>query len=662
MEKTQHLTPSTPFLLLWEHSGEQLWDCGAGWGRHQPQSSLLGCCRHPAPCSPLPAPHRPGPQRGCILAPHLGAPSPQLWVHLGVLPPCPPHPAQELSPPKRGRRLRMEAAGALTANRSPQHTGVTPNPASSRGETPNWAQNRGNEAPRANSHRHRAKRGSLLPPSTPPFFRGWPGGGPGAVPLPHGAAGLAPGRGRARCGAAPGGDPGGASAPGTGPGPEPGAPGGAVTAALYVHWPYCRKHCSYCSFNKYVVPAVDEAAVRACLVREARTLLRLGQVQSVTSVFFGGGTPSLASPHTIAAVLEAAAEAAHLPAGAEVTLEANPSSASPAHLANFKAAGVNRLSVGVQSLDAAELRLLGREHTVDEARAAVEAARGLFPGRTSIDLLFGLPGQSQEAWARSLEAALGLCDDHLALYQLTLERGTVLEAQVRRGALPAPPQDLLADMYHTARAVLAAAGFCQYEVSNFARKGALSTHNLSYWRAEQYVGVGPGAHGRFVPWGEGSHQREARVQTPDPDAWMREVQSRGLEELLALGLRTDEGITQQRWGHFSPQLPLRAVFGGPGEAMALQQQGWLLLDGRGLRCTPQGLAVLDSLLPALLCQLQRTAGTGGRGTEGRGGQGQEAAGGQGPEAHGGQGTEAVGEQGTAPHGGHGTEAGREQGP
>lgn len=221
--------------------------------------------------------------------------------------------------------------------------------------------------------------------------------------------------------------------------------------------------------------------------------------RSVTSVFFGGGTPSLASPHTIAAVLEAAAEAAHLPAGAEVTLEANPSSASPARLAGFKAAGVNRLSVGVQvrgpplsppvplyppmaphspaaivllpqSLDAAELRLLGREHTVDEARAAVEAARGLFPGRTSIDLLFGLPGQSREAWARSLEAALGLCDDHLALYQLTLERGTALEARVRRGALPAPPQDLLADMYHTARAVLAAAGFRQYEVSNFARK------------------------------------------------------------------------------------------------------------------------------------------------------------------------------------------------
>ncbi|KAL2297733.1 hypothetical protein Nmel_016296, partial [Mimus melanotis] len=212
---------------------------------------------------------------------------------------------------------------------------------------------------------------------------------------------------------------------------------------------------------------------------------------SVTSVFFGGGTPSLASPGTVAAVLEAVAGAAHLPAAAEVTLEANPSSASPSRLAGFRAAGVNRLSIGVQSLDDAELRMLGREHTAAEAGQAVEAARGLFPGRTSIDLLFGLPGQSRDAWAQQLEAALRLCDDHISLYQLTLERGTALAAQVRGGALPAPPQDLLADMYETARNVLVAAGFRHYEVSNFARKGALSTHNLSYWRADEYIGVGP---------------------------------------------------------------------------------------------------------------------------------------------------------------------------
>ncbi|NWQ58853.1 RSAD1 protein, partial [Neopipo cinnamomea] len=386
---------------------------------------------------------------------------------------------------------------------------------------------------------------------------------------------------------------------------------------LCPQWPYCRKRCSYCNFNTYVVPAVDEAAMRACLVREAHTLLRLSQVHSITSVFFGGGTPSLASPHTIAAVLEAVAGAAHLPASAEVTLEANPSSTDTSRLTSFRAAGVNRLSIGVQSLDDAELRLLGREHTAAEARKAVEAAGRLFPGCTSIDLMFGLPGQSRDAWAQGLEAALGLCDDHISLYQLTLERGTALAAQVRGGTLPLPPQDLLADMYQTARTVLVAAGFRHYEVSNFARKGALSNHNLSYWRADQYIGVGPGAHGRFVP--QGSCSREARVQTLEPVAWMREVQSQGhgtrsrvvlspleqLEELLTLGLRTDEGVTHERWGHFSPQLSLQAVFGVPGEAWALQEQGWLLLDGSSLRCTWAGLAVLDSLLPDLLCQLQR---------------------------------------------------------
>ncbi|NWW91039.1 RSAD1 protein, partial [Rhynochetos jubatus] len=356
-------------------------------------------------------------------------------------------------------------------------------------------------------------------------------------------------------------------------------------------WPYCRQRCSYCSFNKYVVPAVDEAAVGACLAREARTLLRLSQVQRWVR---RGGAPRGCWDPSAAARSHPplSAPQRHLCLLRRVTLEANPSSASAPRLAGFRAAGVNRLSVGVQSLDDAELRLLGREHTAAEARGAVEAARGLFPGRTSLDLLFGLPGQSRDAWARGLEAALGLCDDHISLYQLTLERGTALAAQVWRGVLPVPPQDLLADMYQAARDTLVAAGFRHYEVSNFARKGALSTHNLSYWRAEQYIGVGPGAHGRFVPRGEGSRSREARVQTLEPNAWMREVRSRGhgtrkrvvlspleqLEEVLALGLRTDEGVPHQRWGRFSPHLSLEAVFGAPGEALDLQRQGWLVLD------------------------------------------------------------------------------------
>ncbi|XP_030817915.1 radical S-adenosyl methionine domain-containing protein 1, mitochondrial isoform X4 [Camarhynchus parvulus] len=378
-------------------------------------------------------------------------------------------------------------------------------------------------------------------------------------------------------GALPGG-----GGPGRAPGPAPDTAAPA-TAALYVHWPYCRKRCSYCNFNTYVVPAVDEAAVRACLVREAQTLLRLSQVHSVTSVFFGGGTPSLASPGTVAAVLEAVAGAAHLPAGAEVTLEANPSSTSASALDGFRAAGVNRLSIGVQSLDDTELRMLGREHTAAEARKAVEAARGLFPGRTSIDLLFGLPGQSRDAWAQRLEATLRLCDDHISLYQLTLERGTALAAQVRGGALPAPPQDLLADMYQTARNVLVAAGFRHYEVSNFARKGALSTHNLSYWRAEQYIGVGPAQPAGRV-WGAGGGSGTA---------------ARGL---ACPGQRVSPGSCGQ--GRGSPW--------GRGSHHHLFPSG--------LRCTWAGLAVLDSLLPDLLWQLQRVLGAARRPPRGAAGE------------------------------------------
>ncbi|KAM6245324.1 radical S-adenosyl methionine domain-containing protein 1, mitochondrial isoform 4-T4 [Porphyrio hochstetteri] len=387
------------------------------------------------------------------------------------------------------------------------------------------------------------------------------------------------------------------------PGPEPAAP---AAAALYVHWPYCRQRCSYCSFNKYVVPAVDEAAVSACLVQEARTLLCLSRVQrwvsrgisggvgpfgscpqhphplpySVTSVFFGGGTPSLASPRTIAAVLEAVAGAAHLPAGTEVTLEANPSSTSTPCLTGFRAAGVNRLSIGVQG-------------------------RAGAPG----------PGGWRRHWGSAM--IMSPCtSSHWSGAQCWRHRS-------REGPYLHPPRTswLTCTILPVTCWWPLASGTTRSPIlrGSALPQGALSSHNFSYWRAEQYIGVGPGAHGRFVPWGEGGCSREARVQTLEPEAWMREVQSRGhgtrkrvalspleqLEEVLALGLRTDEGVTHKRWEHFSPHLSLEAAFGEPGQARDLEQQGWLVLDSRGLRCTWDGLAVLDSLLPDLLYQLRR---------------------------------------------------------
>lgn len=241
------------------------------------------------------------------------------------------------------------------------------------------------------------------------------------------------------------------------------------SAAIYVHWPYCEKRCSYCNFNKYIARGVEEGAIRNCLVTEAQTLLRLSGVQRVESVFFGGGTPSLASPHTVAAVLEAVARAAHLPADSEVTLEANPTSAPGPRLTAFGAAGVNRLSIGLQSLDDAELQLLGRTHSARDALQTLAGARRLFPGRVSVDLMLGLPAQKVDRWLGQLRELLFHCDDHISLYQLTLERGTALFTQVQQGTLPAPDPELAAEMYQEGRAVLREAGFRQYEVSNFAR-------------------------------------------------------------------------------------------------------------------------------------------------------------------------------------------------
>ncbi|XP_076122609.1 radical S-adenosyl methionine domain-containing protein 1, mitochondrial [Alosa pseudoharengus] len=397
-------------------------------------------------------------------------------------------------------------------------------------------------------------------------------------------------------------------------------------ASLYVHWPYCLKRCSYCNFNKYISRSVNHSAMTECLQRETETLLKLSQVSRITSVFFGGGTPSLAQPATIAAVLERVSQHAQLPEEAEVTLEVNPTPAGTSRLKDFIDAGINRLSIGVQSLNDEDLKLLGRDHSSQHALHTISEARRLCPGRVSVDVMFGRPGQSVASWETELEKLLAVCDHHVSLYQLTLERGTQLFKQVQRGELTMPAEDVTATMYMTARDILEMHGFRQYEVSNFARSGAVSEHNLGYWKGQQYIGVGPGAHGRFMPHLEGSVQREARTQTLEPDVWMSEVQKFGhatrrwislshlalLEEVLVMGLRMTDGITHQHWKLFSPSDNLHAVLGQSGDVQELQQRGLLILDDRGLRCSWEGLALLDSLLPTLLLQLETYVRSQGR--------------------------------------------------
>ncbi|XP_053468904.1 radical S-adenosyl methionine domain-containing protein 1, mitochondrial [Ictalurus furcatus] len=388
-------------------------------------------------------------------------------------------------------------------------------------------------------------------------------------------------------------------------------------ASLYIHWPYCLKRCSYCNFNKYIPRSVDNEVMTECLQLETQTLLQLSQVSQISSVFFGGGTPSLARASTVAAVLETVSAHARLCEQAEVTLEVNPAPAGRTALRDFVSAGVNRFSVGVQSLNEASLRVLGRDHDPQQALQTLAEARTLCPGRVSVDVMFGIPGQSVASWESELEEVLRVCDDHVSLYQLTLERGTHLYKQVQQGELSMPADDVTASMYKSARNVLEQAGFLQYEVSNFAKHNAVSTHNLGYWRAQPYIGVGPGAHGRFVPRALGLVHREARTQTLEPDVWVREVQQHGhatrrrvqlsqlglLQEVVVMGLRMTEGISHQHWAAFSPEANLHQVLGASSDVQELHQRGVLILDDRGLRCSWEGLALLDCILPVLLLEL-----------------------------------------------------------
>ncbi|KAL6103034.1 rsad1 [Pungitius sinensis] len=393
-------------------------------------------------------------------------------------------------------------------------------------------------------------------------------------------------------------------------------------ASLYVHWPYCLRRCTYCNFNKYIPGENNDLTMTACLQRETDTLLQLSQVSCITSVFFGGGTPSLAPPSTIAAVLQTVSGRAHLSDDAEVTLEVNPTPAGKSRLEDYRHAGVNRFSIGVQSLQDEDLKTLGRDHSSHQALQTVKEARRLCPGRVSLDVMFGRPAQSVASWEGELCELLRVCDDHVSLYQLTVERGTQLFKQVLRREASVPPEDVAAEMYCCARRTLRQHGFLQYEVSNFARNKAVSHHNTSYWKGRQYIGVGPGAHGRFAPLGEGGVVREARTQTLEPDVWIREVQQRGhgtrrriqlgrlelLEEVLVMGMRMTDGISHKHWATFSPQLGLREAFGSSSEVQQLLQNGQLILDDRGLRSSWDGLAILDSMLPTLLVELERQIG------------------------------------------------------
>jgi oxygen-independent coproporphyrinogen-3 oxidase len=377
--------------------------------------------------------------------------------------------------------------------------------------------------------------------------------------------------------------------------------------ALYIHWPFCLSKCPYCDFNSHVRERIPQARMVAALRRElAFEAERLGE-RRLTSIFFGGGTPSLLDPENVAALIGDAKRYFPPAEDVEITLEANPASIEAGRFTGYAAAGVNRVSIGVQSLDDEALRFLGREHSAPQAIAALELARGIFP-RLSFDLIYARPAQREAAWRAELRAALSLAADHLSLYQLTIEEGTRFHTLHKRGEFALPEPELAAVLYDATAEEAARFGLAAYEISNYAKPGGESRHNLAYWRYEDYAGIGPGAHGRLT-LGAGLM---ATSRHRAPEVWAERVERDGTgaareelvgtgdraREALLMGLRLAEGISRAR---FLARTGVEVADAVDGEMLrACVDEGYLEVTETRLKATAEGRKRLDALLPVLV--------------------------------------------------------------
>ena len=373
--------------------------------------------------------------------------------------------------------------------------------------------------------------------------------------------------------------------------------------ALYIHWPFCLAKCPYCDFNSHVREKTDIAAWSAALLADMAHEAALTQGQTLTSFFFGGGTPSLMPPALVAALIEAASRHWTFAPDIEITLEANPSSVEAANFAVLAAAGINRVSLGLQAFDDAALSFLGRLHNAAEGLAALEVAQRHF-ARVSFDLIYARPDHTEALWQAELARALALGTGHLSLYQLTIEPGTRFATLVREGKFTPLDDDAAGDLFALTREMTTAAGLPAYEISNHARPGEESRHNLTYWRYQDYAGIGPGAHGRRGGFATVRHRK--------PENFLKAVnaQHHGISEIrelgireqaaeaLLMGLRLDEGIAPaalaQRFG-----LPETDLI-DPAKRAFYASQGLLTTLGNRLIVTPQGMPLLDGLLGELV--------------------------------------------------------------
>src|SRR3954462_891511 len=373
---------------------------------------------------------------------------------------------------------------------------------------------------------------------------------------------------------------------------------------VYVHWPFCLSKCPYCDFNSHVRhTGIDEARYVRAFAREVAATAERLPGRTVTTIFMGGGTPSLMQPATVGAILDAIGKHWAIASDVEVTLEANPTSVEATRFAGYRAAGVNRVSLGVQALDDASLKALGRMHSAREALDAVEIARRSFD-RYSFDLIYARPDQTPQMWADELKLAISEAAEHLSLYQLTIEEGTPFFGLHAAGKLQTPDEATARALYDVTQDVCAKHGLPAYEISNHARAGAECRHNLVYWRGEEYAGIGPGAHGRL----DIGSERHATATEKRPEAWLMRVEANGhgvitddilnseerADEFLLMGLRLAEGIDPQRYAALSG----RAL--DPDRIAVLREEGAITVDETGrLRVTQAGFPVLDAVVSDL---------------------------------------------------------------
>ncbi len=386
--------------------------------------------------------------------------------------------------------------------------------------------------------------------------------------------------------------------------------------SLYIHWPFCRKKCPYCDFNSHVRDEIDHARWQRALLTELRTHAQwltapFGQPYQLVSIFFGGGTPSLMPPETVAALIAEAKRLWPHNAALEITLEANPTSSEASKFRAFADAGVNRLSMGIQSLRDAELAFLGREHSVSEALNAFTVAQACFP-RQSFDLIYARPQQTLHDWQQELQQALQLGLTHLSVYQLTIEENTAFHAAYAKGRFSLPEEDTARAFYDLTQDILEAANLPAYEISNHAQPGQECRHNLAYWQGDSFLGIGPGAHGRFQATGQAAGMRTATACIKSPERWLHavETQSHGLdtreeatpqdelEARLMMGLRLRQGLVWSKLAELQPEIQQQLT--RHPRFQWLQQHGLLYSDPERLHLTAEGRPILNYLLHQLV--------------------------------------------------------------